>query len=291
MQGKDQFDRMIADILQMQAKKIIVRQGAGERLKNTIIQTVLRKEMHYGNHNCWRKVVLLVVCFVLLSSSAMFSFSSGAQSWASETIDKVINKVQIIIGKNESDGHTEIKSESNITEGIAGGNISVRGKAEDRNNIGGVTFQGTGITLAEAEKQAGFKIKLPSYLPQDCVMPDRIMVGENIIKDGQGNFTETGNHLVIIWFIDAEDFFQGMKYTISQTAYDFRPGFAYSTIEVGNQDARLYETELFIKDAEGIEIKVVERVLIWEEDALTYMITDYNGHSEEELVKMAESIK
>ena len=146
-------------------------------------------------------------------------------------------------------------------------------------------------TLAEAEEKAGFKIKVPSYLPKyGGKVPSRIYVG-NYTKDIDGKLVDTGKHNVYMRFDSGKDSFQGLMLMISEIGMEVKPGFKYEVVNVGGKDARWYDSEIMLKDGGDEPHKVIERALSWEEGGMTYLLNDYSGLSKEELVKIVESMK
>ena len=292
MQGQLQFDRMIIDGLNAKAEEIVPSGGMGAMVSDVVLAGVKKRRLSGSVGLDWKRAVAATACFIFIGSGLSLALSPGLQAWASDKGDKFVNHVQVIIQSFQRDGSTGGSSSMVIKEDPAGDQDVSKVKMNIR-KMGIVSFPYA--TPEEAVRAAGFRIKLPAYLPAGYTVPTAIDAGE-IMTDGQGGKSvPTGKHLVSMRFDRGTGSFRGLSLIISQEIeQQYKPGFKYRDIKIGDRDARWFESEIALNDTSspGQEPRAItEHALSWKEGGLTYLLTDYSGLDMAELVKMAESMK
>lgn len=282
------FDQLIRDGLIIKADEITPAEDMGERVRNILMSGQGRKILSAWSFS-WKKTVAAAACVTVFGAGLPLALSPGLQAAAAEKANQIMNKIQVVMQTKKVDGGVLSSSELLFADTSAEREARqvIKRNQEKAGGMSGYYYP----TLTAAEKETGFHIKTPSYMPEGYErIPSRILVGE-YRKDVDGKLVDTGKHDVFLRFDSGMDSYQGTMLSISEIGMEFKPGFKYEAVKVGGKDGRWYESELSVKD-EGKEPKgVVERALGWQEDGVTYLLTDYSGLSKEDLVKIVESMK
>ena len=234
--------------------------------------------------------VATATCVTLFGAGLSLAVSPRIQAAAAEKANQIINKIQVVMHMEKVSGG--VLTSSDIVFQDSSAEMQAQKVIKRNQEKAGGSSSYPYATLSEAEEKAGFKIKVPSYLPEyGGKVPSRIYVG-NYTKDIDGKLVDTGKHDVYMRFDSGKDSFQGLMLMISEIGMEeFKPGFKYEVVNVGVKDARWYDSEIMLKDGGKEPHKVNERALSWEEGGMTYLLNDYSGLSKEELVKIVESMK
>jgi hypothetical protein len=287
MPNQEQFDRVIREGLAVKASSIAVSEGLGQRVSKAVLSGEKRRAAGAGSPG-WKKIAAAAACMVFAVTGMMLAASPGMQAAASEKAGQIVNKIQVIMHTKEVNGSVMTSSEI-VFQDESARREAQEVMARNREKAGG-SASFPYATLAEAERAAGFKIKTPAYLPAGYKIPQTIFVGE-YTGDKDGKPVKTGKHDVYMRFDAGEESFQGMMLIISELGMEFKPGFKYDNLKVGGRDTRWYESHITLQE-EGKEPAVVtERALGWSEGGITYLLTDCSGLTQNELVKMVESMR
>ncbi|OPY57823.1 MAG: RNA polymerase sigma factor [Pelotomaculum sp. PtaU1.Bin035] len=108
-----------------------------------------------------KKAIAAAACFTILGGGVSLAFSPGLQAWADEKANNLLNRVHMVTQTREVEGgvltSTEIEFQDRADEQAA----LVTSK-RNQAKAGGIAGYGPCATLAEAEKEAGFKSKVPA---------------------------------------------------------------------------------------------------------------------------------
>lgn len=280
---QEQFDQLIKSALLTRSEKISPLGGMGAKVRNAVIAGKRKRSLLYDWMFKWKKAVVAAACLTLFGGGVTLAFSPGLQVWADEKANNLLNKIRVVM-YTEDDGN--VITITAFQGNAVGLEDILRNRAKAEGPAGYVPC----TTLAEAEREAGFKIKAPAYFPDGYGLPKKILIGE-YIKNQDGKRMATGKHEVSMRFdCGNNDIPQKLDYTISEIGMVFKPGFRYEEIKVGGMDARWYESEVTLnKDGQKPQ-QVIERAISWENGGMTYLMSDSTGLSKQELVKIVESI-
>lgn len=293
MLKQEQFEQLIKGALLAESGRVNPPEGMGAKVRNAVLLGKRKRALfHHWLFN-WKKAVATAACLTFLGGGASLALSPGLQAWAGENAASLLNKVQVMTHTREVDGGVLTSSEMDFQDGAAeqaARDMIERNQAK-AGGIAGIAGYGPCTTLAEAEGEAGFKIKAPAYFPDGYGLQQGIWVSEYMKEQGGKQLT-TGKHNVSMRFDGGnDDSPQKLNYIISGIGLEFKPGFRYEEIKVGGKDARWYESEITLNKEGEEPQQLTERAISWQDGGMTYLLNDSTGLSRQELVRMVESIQ
>lgn len=289
MLKQEPFEQLIKSSLTARSEEINPPQDLGAKVRNEILGQKRKRSLLDEWSFKWKKFAAAAACLTFIGGGISLAFSPGLQAWAGEKADSLLNKVNVVMNTREIDGGVITSTEIEFQDSAA--EQSSRDTVE-RNQIkaGGIAGYGPYATLEEAEREAGFRIKAPAYYPEGYGLHN-IWVGE-YIKEQDGQREATGQYSVSVRLDDGiNDGWQRLDYIISESGMEFKPGFKYEEIKVGDMDARWFESEITLNENGQEPQQVIERAISWQDGGMTYLLNDATGLSRQELVKMVESIQ
>ncbi len=291
MLKQEQFEQLIRGALRAKSERVNPPEGMGAKVRNAVLAGKGERISFYGWMFNWKKAVAMAACLTILGGGISLASSPGLQAWAGEKANNLLNRVHVVTQTQEVDGGVMASSEIEFQDSAAD-QAAQEVIERNRAKAGGIAYCGPPCaTLAEAEKEAGFKIKAPVYFPDGYGLPQGIWVGE-YAKDQDGKSVLTGKHHVSMRFDGgSEDNPQRLDYFISKIGMESKPGFRYEEINVGGKDARWYESEITLNENGQEPRQIIERAISWEDDGMTYLLNDATGLSKQELVMIVESIQ
>lgn len=288
-----QFDWLIKQTLTAKADLIPVDNNMGERVRAKLAAlanyTPDARQIKARNIKI---AIAAVVCFLFVGTGFSLLLPDMNKAGAADKSSSILNKINVLLKVKTNDGGATIAtSELIFVNPDAQSKADTVAKASKK-----VGFAGFGPIedVQEASKQAGFKIKVPTYLPAGAIKPEQFVVAEGREEDGKGGFVSTGEHIVSMRFSNENGAFKGLAMIISEKM-PLTAGYDSTAVDINGDKALFTESELTLNEEnEGKQLPdrtLIERKLCWQEDGLTYLLTDYTGLSQDELIKIAESLK
>jgi hypothetical protein len=285
MLKKEQLEQLIKNALYTQSEKIYPPEDMGVKARNAVIAGKKKRALLHDWMFNWKKNLAAAACLAIFAGGITIAFSPGLQVWADEKANSLLNKIRMVMYKEDNGNVITVTTfHQGNAEGL---------EAFLRNRAKAVVLADYVLckTLAEAEREAGFKIKTPAYFPDGYGLPERIRVGE-YVKNQDGKLVAIGKHDVRMRLDDGDnDSLQKLEYITSEIVMEFKPGLRYEEIKVGNRNARWYESEITLdKDGQKPQ-QLIERAISWENGGMAYLMNDSTGLSKKELVRIVESIQ
>ncbi|SHF32267.1 hypothetical protein SAMN02745218_01962 [Desulfofundulus australicus DSM 11792] len=298
---QEQFEQLIKSALITMSEKINPPEDMGSKVRNAVLLGKRKRALPYNWIFNWKKAVAVAACLTIFGGVITLAVSPGLRAWADEKAN-ILNKIWMVRQQNDDSGTITITA----SEGLDSAAIKAHREAVLRNRAkasGPVSYVPY-TTLAEAEREIGFKIKVPACFPDGYGLPKRIWVGE-YMKAQDGKLVATGKHEVRMRFDGGNEdnlvrtrFDYGnvdssptLVYIISEIGMKFKPGFRCEEIKVGGRNACWYESEITLNKYGQKPQQVIERAISWEEGGMTYLLNDSTGLSKQELVRIVESIQ
>jgi len=285
MVEQELFDKLIKKSLIDKSEEIIPQNNMKERVSHS---------MKYKNKSTfntsvlnWKRAATAAACFIFICTGVSLAVSPEIQTAAVEKVTEFTNRVQMVFNVSQEGSATVSSSEITSVNGTPIDNMYLKVTK------GGFSTYGPIYSREEAEKEAGFKFKMPVYLPSNCKLPTNTIDVSDYKPEKDGN-KDTGKHAVSMQFDDSEAAFSGTKLLIYEIDVPEKDGYKYMDVKIGNNDAKYYETQIDMKDTSNgkdTSKEVYERQLRWKDNEKTYILIDYSGISKDELIKMAESMK
>jgi hypothetical protein len=239
----------------------------------------------------WKRITAVAACFIVIGSTFTITFSSEAKAWAFEKAANIVSQLQTAVNKQAVKGDDDgSKVERSLPDNIMNPSRLPGSSGKGQYNI---VYGEADETIEEAEDHIGFDIRLPAYLPENCSLPEKIIVGDFVQYDKDKNLVKTGKHAANIILNDISDSFQGMYMVVSQNGGELMGSRNYRVVEIGSLKVREYNAEICIslKDSKEEKKIIPECRIFWEQDGLTYLLVDYTGTPIEEIYKMIGSMK
>ncbi|KNY29250.1 hypothetical protein [Pseudobacteroides cellulosolvens] len=314
MENQTQLDILIRKSLDNKAHEINVLDNMSERVKTNInsdmkkstVQRFMRRTAEIGLLSK-RQAAMAAMLLLIVSMAAVYSFNPHVKAWAEKKASDIINTISITL---PGDGSYTKSSEKTITVGEEMIQVSI----EERVYENDVPM----VDIKEVENTAGFKVKLPEYLPDSLNLPDRVSVldyssgvkeiedssdniavvtdanmAKELMKDiGKINVTSGWGRQVKIKLNDAKNQFDGLcLLTVSDSQFINMHNSQGKVVGILDRTATLYENDVILKnESQSQTKKVSERILEWKDGDAFYRIDDYSGLGVDELVKIVESI-
>ncbi|MDD2422539.1 MAG: hypothetical protein PHU78_10475 [Heliobacteriaceae bacterium] len=291
MLKQEQFEQLIKSALQTKAEKTTPPAGMKTKVRNALLTGKKTSALRSNWILTWKKAVAAAACLTFLGGGISLVFSPGLQAWANERVNDLINRLHVVTHTEEVDGGVlssmEFKFQDSAAEQAARDTIE-RNRAKATSLVSYEPYP----TLAEAEKEAGFRIKVPTYFPDGYGLKN-IWVHQ-YFKDQDGESVATGKHDVSMRFDGGnDDSPQRLVYSVSENGMEFKPGFRYEEIKIGDREARWYESEITLNENGHNPQQIIERAISWAEadSGMTYLLNDSTGLSKQELEGIVESIR
>lgn len=311
MKDQIQFDLLIKKSLDNKSHEIDVSDNMPERVKAAInydmskssVQRFMNRAATVGLFS--RKQAAAAMLLLIFSMAAVYNFNPQVKAWAQKQINQIINTIEITLS---GDGSHIKSSEKIITAGDETIHVSTEERAYENDDI-------PDVDIKEVEAVAGFKVKLPDYLPESLNLPDKVSVLDynyswvSLNEDGSDYIVDTTdsdlakeimNDMAInakarnvkIKLNDAKNEFDGLcLFTVSNGQFINIYGNQGKLINILDKTATLYENDVTLNNESQNETKkVTERILEWQDGDIHYRIDDYSGLGADELIKIAESI-
>lgn len=296
-----QFDRLLKEALMEKSesiepspemwdkiKTVISKNKEENRIMNFLKNTVDRM---FPWQQTWKRALAGALCGALFIGVMVFGFSPEARAWANDKVMslisyklvKTLNGYNLVKLKPGEKGDFNIikleKNEKGFTDPKTGSTINIK-------NIKATKHVQEFSTAVEAEKEAGFPIKLPSYLPDGYKLAS--------IAADKG---ENGNAMASITYStsDTSDTIRE-KFTLMLTnnsAFFEKSRKDYvKEIKINGKTAYWIDTPIFSINGKGSESSVkTGHMLQWKDGDVVYRLSDQGILPQEEMVKIAESIK
>ena len=313
MENQTQLDILIRKSLDSKSHEINVSDNMSERVKTSINSDMqkstsqrLMRQVHligqFSGKRAAAAALLLIVSMV-----AVYSLNPHVKAWAEKKASEIINTISITLS---GDGSYTKSSEKTITVGEEMIKVSMVERVYE-NDV-------PMVDIKEVENIAGFKVKLPEYLPDSLNIPDRVSVldysdgvkeiedssdnnvvvtDSNMVKElmkdiGKVNATNGWGRQIKIKLNDAKNQFDGLcLLTVSDSQFLNMHNNQGKVVYILDRTATLYENDVILKNESQSQTKeVTERILEWKDGDTFYRIVDYSELGVDELIKIAESI-
>ncbi len=313
MENQTQLDILIRKSLDSKSHEINVSDNMSERVKTSInsdmqkstSQRLMRKVHLIGQFSGKRAAAAALL--LIVSMVAVYSLNPHVKAWAEKKASEIINTISITLS---GDGSYTKSSEKTITVGEEMIKVSMVERVYE-NDV-------PMVDIKEVENIAGFKVKLPEYLPDSLNIPDRVSVldysdgvkeiedssdnnvvvtDSNMVKElmkyiGKVNATNGWGRQIKIKLNDAKNQFDGLcLLTVSDSQFLNMHNNQGKVVYILDRTATLYENDVILKNESQSQTKeVTERILEWKDGDTFYRIVDYSELGVDELIKIAESI-
>jgi hypothetical protein len=301
MENRVQLDLLIKKSLADKAESVKIPDNMPETVIERINSDMKKGRLHriineVSLYRMTGRQVAAAVFAGVTTISVLFNFNPQARVWAEKTASEVKKNIIITFYKGNAIYSKSIEKTVEVGEetrviGI-GGQLNLRGRPT--------------VDIKDMESKAGFKVKLPKYLPSGYKIPDKVdvsyvtyVVNSTGIDDSWPEdcleISKPRNHsqeLVTINLNNANDQAEGVC-TLYVADNEFFSLYEEEgePINISNITATLYHEAVTLKNDEQSEGREASmNILQWKDENVFYKLIDCTGISVDELKKIAESI-